>query len=86
MKISDMPSLLELPALLKEKVDVLEKTLLAITSVNDINLQDMKSGNLGANWESTANLLDHLLEPAMYQVEELRNMIYDLQLKERKNS
>lgn len=60
---------------LKEKVTTLEKTLLAITSVNDINQDNINSGTPVINLVCTAHLLDHLIEPAMYQIEALRVMI-----------
>lgn len=63
---------------LKDKVDQLEKTLLAITSVNDIQMENMSSGAPVVNPDHTAYLLDHLIEPAMYQVEALRVLIHNL--------
>lgn len=64
---------------LKENVEVLEKTLLAITSVNDINQESIGNGNQVISMEHTANLLNHLIEPAMFQVETLRRLIDELQ-------
>lgn len=64
---------------LKEKIDVLERTLLAIDSVNNINQENFSSGTPCISMENTANLLDHLIEPALYQVEALRMMIDGLQ-------
>lgn len=65
---------------LKTKVDELEKTLLAITNVNDIQMENMCSGAPVVNPDHTAYLLDFLIEPAMYQVEALRVLIHGLQL------
>lgn len=57
---------------LKEKVDILEKTLLAIDSINNICQQAINNGNQPIDAESSAYLLNHLIEPAMYQVEAVR--------------
>lgn len=65
---------------LKTKVDELEKTLLAITNVNDIQMENMCSGAPVVNSDHTAYLLDFLIEPAMYQVEALRVLIHGLQM------
>jgi hypothetical protein len=64
---------------LKEKVDVLEKTLLAITCINEIQMQNMNSGAPVVDAEHTVYLLDHLMDPCMYQVEALRVLIDSLQ-------
>ena len=61
------------PVTLKEKVDALEQTLLAICSLSDIANQHRGGGT--DPLESCAHLLEHLMEPAMYQVEALRLMI-----------
>lgn len=66
---------------LKNKVDVLEKTLLGITCINDIQMENINSGAPTINPEHTAYLLDHFMEPAMYQVEALRVLIDSLQVK-----
>ena len=47
---------------LKVKVDELEKTMLAITSVNDIQMENMCSGAPVVNSDHTAHLLDFLKE------------------------
>ncbi|MDO8729383.1 MAG: hypothetical protein Q7K26_05910 [bacterium] len=65
-------------AILKVKIDTLEKQLLAISSLNDICPQSINSGNHAVNLESCAELLDHLVEPAMYQVEAVRMMLADI--------
>lgn len=65
---------------LKKRVDRLEKTLLGITSINDIQMESMSGGNRVINPDHTAYLLDHFIEPAMYQVEALRVLIHGLQL------
>jgi hypothetical protein len=61
------------PTTLKEKVDALEQTLLAISNVSEIASHHISSGK--DPLESCAYLLEHLIEPAMYQVEALRVMI-----------
>lgn len=63
---------------LKDQVDTLEKSLLAITSINEIQMENQSSGNPVVNPEHTAYLLDHLMEPTMYQVEALRVAIHAL--------
>jgi hypothetical protein len=63
---------------LKEKVAALEKTLLAIDELNHINQESINGGNPVINLDHTAYLLNHLIEPAMYQVEALRMMIDEL--------
>lgn len=63
---------------LKDLVDALEKTLLAITCINEIQMQNQCSGAPVVDPEHTVYLLDHLMEPAMYQVEALRVAIHDL--------
>lgn len=69
---------------LKDKVDLLEKNLLAITCINEIQMQNMNSGAPTVDPEHTVYLLDHLLEPVMYQVEALRVLIHSLQAEELK--
>lgn len=64
---------------LKSKVETLEKSLLAITSINEIQMQNMCSGAPVVDAEHTVYLLDHILEPTMYQVEALRVLIHSLQ-------
>jgi hypothetical protein len=64
---------------LKEQIYALEKSLLAIDTLNDINMQNLKNGNRVIDLDHTANLLDHLIQPAMYQVEAVRTMIDDMQ-------
>lgn len=63
---------------LKDKVDVLEKTLLAIDELNNINQESLRSGTPSFDLEHSANLLNHLIEPALYQVEALRMLITDI--------
>lgn len=63
---------------LKNQVDSLEKSLLAITAINDIQLENQSNGNPVVSPEHTVHLLDHVLEPAMYQVESLRLAIHAL--------
>lgn len=63
---------------LKDQVDTLEKSLLAITSINEIQMENQSNGNPVVSPEHTAHLLDHLLEPTMYQVEALRVAIHAL--------
>lgn len=67
---------------LKKRVDRLEKTLLGITCINDIQLESMNGGTRVVNLDHTAYLLDHFIEPAMYQVEALRVLIDSIQQKE----
>lgn len=67
---------------LKKRVDRLEKTLLGITSINDIQMESMSGGTRVVNPDHTAYLLDHFIEPAMYQVEALRVLIDSIQQKE----
>lgn len=64
---------------LKKRVDRLEKTLLGITCINDIQMESMGGATRGINPDHTAYLLDHFIEPAMYQVEALRVLIDSLQ-------
>lgn len=64
---------------LKKRVDRLEKTLLGITCINDIQLESMGGATRVINPDHTAYLLDHFIEPAMYQVEALRVLIHSIQ-------
>lgn len=64
---------------LKKRVDQLEKTLLGITCINDIQMESMGGATRVINPDHTAYLLDHFIEPAMYQVEALRVLIDSLQ-------
>lgn len=63
---------------LKDQVDTLEKSLLAITSINEIQMENQSNGNPVLSPEHTAYLLDYLMEPTMYQVEALRVAIHAL--------
>jgi hypothetical protein len=64
---------------LKSKIDNLEKQLLAISSLNDICQNTLYSGNSEEkNLQSCAELLNHLIDPAMFQIEEVRNAINDM--------
>lgn len=65
-------------ATLKEKINALEQQLLAISSLNDICQQSINHGNQPVNLESCAELLNHLIEPAMYQVESVRMLTDEL--------
>jgi hypothetical protein len=60
--------------ILKEKIDTLERTLLAIDSVNNICQESILDGQKIIDLENCAYLLNHLIEPAMLQVEEVRMM------------
>lgn len=64
---------------LKKRVDRLEKTLLGITCINDIQLESMGGATRVINPDHTAYLLDHFIEPAMCQVEALRVLIHSIQ-------
>lgn len=64
---------------LKKRVDQLEKTLLGITCINDIQMESMSGATRVINPDHTAYLLDHFIEPAMYQVEALRVLIDSIQ-------
>ena len=64
---------------LKKRVYQLEKTLLGITCINDIQLESMGGATRVINPDHTAYLLDHFIEPAMYQVEALRVLIDSIQ-------
>ena len=64
---------------LNKRVDRLEKTLLGITCINDIQMESMGGATRVINPDHTAYLLDHFIEPAMYQVEALRVLIDSLQ-------
>jgi hypothetical protein len=64
--------------LLKEKIEILEQQLLALTSINDICQRSMNDSSRSANLESCADLLNHLLEPTMYQVEAVRGLISEM--------
>lgn len=63
---------------LKEKIDALEKQLLAISSLNDICQQSIIHGRQSMNLESCAELLNHLIDPAMYQIEAVRMLVKDI--------
>jgi hypothetical protein len=63
---------------LKEKVDALEQQLLAISSLNDICQQVICHGNSQIKLDSCAELLNHLIDPAMYQIESVRLMVNDM--------
>ena len=65
-------------AILKEKVVLLEQQLLAISSLNDICQQSMNHGNQPIKLESCAELLNHLIDPAMYQIESVRLLVHDM--------
>jgi hypothetical protein len=65
-------------AILKVKIDTLEKQLLAICSLNDICQQSINSGSRAVDLESCAELLNHLIDPAMYQVESVRMLTDEL--------
>lgn len=64
---------------LKKRVDRLERTLLGITCINDIQLESMGGATRVISPDHTAYLLDHFIEPAMYQVEALRVLIHSIQ-------
>lgn len=61
--------------MLKEKVGALEKTMLAIDELSSICQQAICHGNQLIDLERCANLLNYLIEPAMYQVEAVRMQI-----------
>jgi hypothetical protein len=63
---------------LKEKVDVLEKTMLAIDELNGICQQAICHGNQPIDLERCANLLNYLIEPAMFQVEAVRMQLDEM--------
>jgi hypothetical protein len=63
--------------LLKEKVDALEKTLLAIDSVNNVCQEAIHDGSKAIDLDHCAYLLNYLIEPAMYQIESIRILIDD---------
>lgn len=63
---------------LKEKVEILEKTMLAIDELNGICQQAIFNGNQPINLERCANLLNYLIEPAMFQVEAVRMQIDEM--------
>ena len=63
---------------LNEKINELEQKMLAISSVSDICQQSIMQGNSSANLQSCAEFLEHLIEPAMYQVEALRVLISEM--------
>jgi len=65
-------------AILKEKIEALEQQLLALTSVNDICQRSINDSSRAANLESCADLLNHLLEPTMYQIEAVRVLIGEM--------
>lgn len=69
-------------ATLKEKVDALEKTLLAIDELSGICQQAICHGNQSIDLDRCANLLGYLIEPAMYQVEALRMQVDEMAEKE----
>lgn len=58
--------------MLKDKVADLEKTMLAIDELSGICQQVICNGNQSIDLDRCANLLNYLIEPAMYQVEAVR--------------
>lgn len=64
--------------MLKEKVGALEKTMLAIDELSGICQQAVCHGNQPIDLERCANLLNYLIEPAMYQVEAVRMQIDEM--------
>lgn len=65
-------------AKLKEKVAALEKQLLAIDELNNVCQQAISHGNQPIDLECCANLLNHLIDPAMLQVEEVRTLVDEM--------
>lgn len=63
---------------LKNKVERLEHYLNAICLLNDICQQSVNHGDNAVDLVNCAYLLDHLLEPAMEQVELVRDTIADM--------
>lgn len=63
---------------LKEKVEMLEKTLLAIDELNNVCQQSITHGDRPVSLECCANLLNYLIEPAMFQVEAVRMSIEEM--------
>lgn len=62
---------------LKERVDALEKTLLAIDSLSHVAQEHYDTGMTPL--EGCVSVLHYLIEPAMLQVESLRTVIDELQ-------
>jgi hypothetical protein len=60
---------------LKERVEALEKTLLAIDELSNLCQEAICHGNKPIELEHCANILHYLIEPAMYQVEAVRVFI-----------
>lgn len=60
---------------LKQKVEALEKTLLAIDDLSNLCQEAIGHGNKPIDLEHCANLLHYLIEPALYQVEAVRMFI-----------
>ena len=65
-------------AALKEKIAILEKQLLAIDELNNVYQQAISYGNRPIDLECCANLLNHLIDPAIYQVEEVRVLVDEM--------
>lgn len=63
---------------LKEKIIALEQQLLAISSINDICQRSLNEATASGNLESCAELLNQLIEPAMYQVEAVRMLAVEM--------
>lgn len=60
---------------LKQKVEALEKTLLAIDELSNLSQEAICYGNKPIDLEHCANILHYLIEPAMFQVEAVRMLI-----------
>jgi hypothetical protein len=57
---------------LKQKVEALEKTLLAIDELSNLSQEAICYGNKPVDLEHCANILHYLIEPALFQVEAVR--------------
>jgi hypothetical protein len=60
---------------LKQKVEALEKTLLAIDELSNLSQEAICYGNKPVDLEHCANILHYLIEPALFQVEAVRMLI-----------
>jgi hypothetical protein len=57
---------------LNKKVEALEKTMLAIDELSGICQQAICHGNQPIDLDRCVNVLNYLIEPAMFQVEAVR--------------
>lgn len=66
------------PQSLKERVEVLETSMIAIDNLSRIGTASQNSGQNPIDLSDVVNLLAYLVETSMYQVEALREQILGL--------